>query len=218
MTHAIHSVTHPHPNPGRIAGMAAAIAMNAGLLLILLVPMEIPPIHLPTPPLGLQVVDVTPVKVVPVTSPIPKVDPNPVQTPVRPQVTQSRTPAPVLVENGNEAAPDIPPAPVASVAPAIEPVSAPVPGVRLEYLQAPAPDYPRAALRARTQGTVLLQVLVDVDGKPLRVDVQDSSGDRRLDAAAREQVLRHWRFRPAMRDGHAVQAIGLVPIAFNLAR
>ena len=47
-------------------------------------------------------------------------------------------------------------------------------------------------------------------------ELQHSSGDRRLDLAARKQVLEHWRFRPAMQDGHTVQAIGLVPIAFNL--
>jgi protein TonB len=29
-------------------------------------------------------------------------------------------------------------------------------------------------------------------------------------------VLAHWRFRPAMRDGHAIQAIGLVPVNFML--
>jgi periplasmic protein TonB len=72
-------------------------------------------------------------------------------------------------------------------------------------------------LREGVQGTVLLQVLVDVDGRPLQVDVQRSSGDRRLDVAARRQVLDHWRFRPAMKNGHAVQAIGLVPVAFSLS-
>jgi protein TonB len=90
--------------------------------------------------------------------------------------------------------------------------------VRLEYARAPAPSYPRAALREGVEGTVLLQVLVDVDGRPLRVDVHRSSGDRRLDLAARDQVLRHWRFRPAIRDGRAVRAIGLVPIDFSLDR
>jgi len=29
-------------------------------------------------------------------------------------------------------------------------------------------------------------------------------------------VLRHWRFQPALRDGVAVEAVGLVPIAFRL--
>jgi protein TonB len=65
-------------------------------------------------------------------------------------------------------------------------------------------------------GVGLRPVLVDVDGRPPQADVQRSSGDRRLDNAARKQVLQHWRFRAAMKDGRAVQAIGLVPIAFNL--
>jgi protein TonB len=88
--------------------------------------------------------------------------------------------------------------------------------VTLEYADAPAPAYPRDALRDGVEGVVMLQVLVDVDGRPLSVDVQRSSGDRRLDNAARKQVLQHWRFRAAMKDGRAVQAVGLVPIAFNL--
>ncbi len=43
-------------------------------------------------------------------------------------------------------------------------------------------------------------------------------GYRELDEAARRHVLRRWRFQPAMRDGRAVQAIGLVPIEFSLDR
>jgi protein TonB len=94
--------------------------------------------------------------------------------------------------------------------------SAAAQGMRLEYAFAPAPAYPRDALREGITGTVLLQVLVDVDGRPLQVEIQRSSGDRRLDVAARRQVLANWRFRPAMQDGRAIRAIGLVPIAFNL--
>jgi protein TonB len=48
------------------------------------------------------------------------------------------------------------------------------------------------------------------------VQVERSSGHRVLDAAAKEQVLAKWRFKPAMQDGRAVQAIGLVPVEFNL--
>lgn len=57
-----------------------------------------------------------------------------------------------------------------------------------------------------------------IDGRPLRADIERSSGHRALDAAARRQVLAKWRFKPAMQDGHAIQAIGLVPIDFTLAR
>jgi protein TonB len=92
----------------------------------------------------------------------------------------------------------------------------PVTGMSLEYASAPAPSYPRDALRAGITGTVLLEVLVDVDGSPLKVTIHRSSGNRELDRAAQQQVQRHWRFRPASRNGTAVQAIGIVPIDFKL--
>ena len=214
------SIPRPHPDGNRIAGYAAAITVNAVVLMLLLVPLRAPPpLDMPdviqpirwilreTPP---------PQPPLPVRVEKPKpqapstVVPQRVETPPAPQT-------PVLSEQG-ELAPDIPDAPVAPTTPKITAPVAPLPGVRLEYARAPAPSYPRAALRAGVEGTVLLQVLVDVDGRPLQVDVNSSSGDRRLDLAARDQVLRHWRFRPAIRDGRAVQAIGLVPINFSLDR
>ena len=66
------------------------------------------------------------------------------------------------------------------------------------------------------QGTVTLRVLVDVDGSPLEVRVERSSGNRSLDNAARNQVLRQWKFQPATDNGRAVQAYGLVPVDFRL--
>ena len=65
-------------------------------------------------------------------------------------------------------------------------------------------------------GTVLLQVLVGIDGRPLEVTVAQSSGHRELDEAARAQVLKRWSFQPATKEGKAVQAIGMVPIEFAL--
>jgi periplasmic protein TonB len=64
---------------------------------------------------------------------------------------------------------------------------------------------------------VVLKVLVDVDGKPLSVEIERSSGNRKLDDTARRQVLRKWMFRPAIRDGVAVQVYGLVPVNFTLS-
>ena len=214
------SMHRPHPDGNRIAGYAAAITINAALLMLLLMPLRAPPsLDMPeviqpirwimreTPP-------PQPPRPVTVEKPRPQapsvVAPRRVETPPAPQ-------APVLSEQG-ELAPELPDAAAAPTTPAITAPTAPLPGVRLEYAQAPAPAYPRAALRAGIEGTVLLQVLVDIDGRPLQVDVNRSSGDRRLDLAARDQVLRHWRFRPAIRDGRAVQAIGLVPIDFSLDR
>ena len=63
---------------------------------------------------------------------------------------------------------------------------------------------------------MLLQVLVGIDGRPLDVSVSQSSGNRELDEAARSQILKRWSFRPAMKNGQAVQALGMVPVAFTL--
>ena len=92
----------------------------------------------------------------------------------------------------------------------------PLPSATLEYVRATSPRYPINELRNGVQGTVLLRVLVDVDGTPVSVTVESSSGNRNLDKAALQHVLKTWRFKPAMQDGQAVQAYGLVPIAFSL--
>ncbi|MEG2805792.1 TonB family protein [Stenotrophomonas sp.] len=89
-------------------------------------------------------------------------------------------------------------------------------GVQLQYRNAPPPAYPIAALRNHEQGTVLLRVRVETDGSASSVVIERSSGSRALDTAARQQVLRHWRFVPAKVDGQLVPADGLVPVSFSL--
>jgi protein TonB len=216
MVHSIRHSQRPRLEPNRIAGFAAAITLNTVLLMLLLVPMRAPPVMpLPTITQVLRWVEVRP------KPPIP---------PVPVPVTHRRPISPTALVREKTATPPIDDTPVVdtrspmTVDQVIDPptttttttMDQPLPGVRLEYDRAPAPAYPRGALGDNVQGTVMLQVLVDVDGRPLRVDVQRSSGDRRLDIAARRQVLEHWRFRPAMKDGRPIQVIGLVPIDFNL--
>jgi periplasmic protein TonB len=87
----------------------------------------------------------------------------------------------------------------------------------LAYATPVTPAYPPASKHALEQGTVVLRVLVDASGTPQRVEIAKSSGHTRLDMAARDSVLRA-TFRPVMRDGAAVPAWGLVPIAFHLDR
>lgn len=85
----------------------------------------------------------------------------------------------------------------------------------VEYLRAPQPHYPREARRHRTQGVVLLRVLVGESGAPLEVVVERSSGDRSLDEAARDAVARAL-FRPYRENGLARRALVTVPIEFSL--
>lgn len=72
------------------------------------------------------------------------------------------------------------------------------------------PRYPPAALRRGQQGTVLLRVTCDEQGKVLAIEVVRSSGHPLLDEAAIDAV-RQWRFRNG--PGHIEQ-----PVEFRLER
>lgn len=219
MVHAIRHAERPHPDANRIVGISLAITFNTALLMLLLVPIVAPPgLNLPdvVAPIRWILPRTLPTPPPPIPVPIVKQPPQPTPDVIRPQTTTPQAEAQVIVDQGSQQAIETP---VPTNSPAsIEASPTPLPGVRLEYADAPAPSYPRDALREGVEGTVMLQVLVDADGRPLDVQIQHSSGNRQLDLAARRQVLERWRFRPAMKDGRAVQAIGLVPIAFHLDR
>lgn len=202
---------------GRVIALAAAIALHLLALLLLLIPMAAPPLE--------RLVEeripwTQPIE--PVIPPEPPVFIEPVHPVTQPPPTVQNTvipPTPIanppIVENGTL------PATLGSeiVQPSndIGPVDySPMVGSQLQYVTAPPPPYPSAEQRRGVEGTVTLRILVDVDGKPLEVSVDASSGNRNLDRAASQHVLKHWRFKPAVRDGVTVQAYGLVPITFAL--
>lgn len=207
------------PDGLRIVALSGALAVNAAALLLLLMPVAAPdPAPLPDPPLVVypDLQRSRPIPVVPIQVPVTKPQPRtPVVVP-QPQPVIAPQDVPVLIAEGSE--PATPPASDPVVEPSVEPATGQVAAVRLEYAHAPPPAYPREALRAGLQGTVMLQVLVGTDGRPLEVQIAQGSGHRQLDEAARRHVLKRWSFRPAMRDGRPVQAIGLVPVAFSLDR
>ena len=84
-----------------------------------------------------------------------------------------------------------------------------------DYLDNPAPAYPRLSKRLGEVGSVMLLVYVDADGHPGQIDIQSSSRFERLDQAGIEAV-RRWRFVAAKQGEKAVAAWGLVPIHFSL--
>jgi len=223
----MHTISAPRiasPDPNRIAALSGAILFNGLILALIAVPMA--PLVMPTS--SDQEVVFIPMRRDP---PVPPPEDPPVHVEIRNTPTPP-TPHPAAVPQ-----PENPPQPVTdSVGPQdyavvavaddtsdaggtiVEPAKPgqPLAGAHLAYEANPAPPYPPESLRNQESGTVLLEVLVDVDGRPLDVKVSRSSGHRALDAAARRQVLAKWRFRPAMQNGRAVQAIGLVPVDFSL--
>jgi protein TonB len=80
---------------------------------------------------------------------------------------------------------------------------------RSEAVYRVAPAYPLAARRRGLEGSVLLRVRFDAEGRPEEVVVKTGSGSEMLDSAAREAVSR-WRF-----GGAAAGSVD-APITFRL--
>ncbi len=82
-------------------------------------------------------------------------------------------------------------------------------------LYAPAPDYPRDAIAQGVEGRVVLQALVWRDGSVVATHLL--RGDHALAAAAQDAV-QHWRYRPYTVDGRAAEVATIVTVNFRLPR
>ena len=83
------------------------------------------------------------------------------------------------------------------------------------YLKNPPPEYPPVARRRGYEGTVVLEVFVDREGRVLDLGVFQSSGHNVLDRAAMKAV-RGWLFEPARRGEATVDMWVKVPLTFRL--
>jgi len=140
-------------------------------------------------------------------TPSPIVAPPPLVVAPSPpvQIVASPTPPPVVRTPG-------PPSPApAAPSPAVESAG----DLSSTMITAAPPRYPHESRRRREQGTVVLMVLLSVEGTVADVSVSQSSGFERLDQAALSAV-RRWRWSPAHRNGTPVMVRGLVEIPFVL--
>ncbi len=83
-----------------------------------------------------------------------------------------------------------------------------------QLLHAEEPEYSEEGRKARAQGSVLLAIDVDVNGRVANIRVIKSLG-MGLDEKAKEAVMK-WRFRPARAGGRAVTAPAQVRVTFHL--
>lgn len=206
------------PELPRILGIATVIAVHAFAFMLLLIPMATSPLREVVSD-GMEMIWIEPktgiVEEVTITKEL-KQETDPRTTPTVSDPVEPVVDPPVIVEGGTVATSN---STIADPGPIVDPGpvdTGPVSVGNLAYVTATAPPYPRAEIRAGIGGTVLLKVLVDIDGRPLDVVVLESSGNRNLDRSAREHVLKHWLFQPAMRNGKAVQAYGKVPVVFSM--
>jgi protein TonB len=160
--------------------------------------------------------------------------PQPIRKPPLPApliaAAASPAPAPFLVPAVPEPEPEpepepvqaiAPPAPAAVQAPAAPPAPPPAPKIipasAVQYLEPPAPEYPRLSRRHAEAGRVTLRVYVDTAGAPRNVQIATSSGFARLDDAALA-AMQSARFKPYTENGQPTAGWTLVPIDFELEK
>jgi protein TonB len=107
----------------------------------------------------------------------------------------------------------------AASAPIIDLASAKAMGVELEFDTPPKPkkvtrpNYPKSAFKKGIEGTVLVEFVIDRQGRVGQARVLTSVPE--LDAAALKCV-KAWRFEPAVKHGHPVATVAHVPVLFKI--
>ena len=141
-------------------------------------------------------------------TPLPDLVPVEVQTEVPLPATEAPRPQTVAVAVV---------APSELPEPARVPVSLPrtIPASAVEYVVSPRPVYPLYSRRSGETGVVMLRVLIDEQGRPAQVRIEQSSGYGRLDAAA-VAAMRAARFKPYTENGIALAVWAPAPIIFEL--
>ncbi len=193
-----------------------AVAFAHVILLFILVHFDV--VELSKPKAAPLVVDLIPQPPAP---PPPSADPVPeiAVRQVRPLVVAPppivQTPAPPPQVMTTRAPP--PPQAVVVAPPSPRPsVSAPVSvDLSSKMVAGKPPRYPTESRRKHETGTVLLRLVLGLDGSVSDIAIAQSSGFDRLDKAALEAV-RRWRWSPTLQAGQAVQVRGVVEIPFVL--
>lgn len=93
------------------------------------------------------------------------------------------------------------------------------PVVKLAQLATPAerlrPPYPESKRRLEEEAVLKLRLRIDERGRVVAVDPVGSADPEFL-AAARQHLIRNWRYRPATEDGRAIASTLVVSLRFKL--
>lgn len=147
----------------------------------------------PPPPPPARIAQQPAPKQLPVIAAAPSPEPAPASFVVPPP-----EPAPPTIQ--------LAPAPPAPPAPPPPPPAPPrlLPSSAIAYLVPPPIEVPMASRRLRESGTVVLRVLVGVDGVARRIALHRSSGYPRLDEQA-QTAMRAARFKPQTEQGAPIE-------------
>lgn len=167
----------------------------------------------------------------PLEKPVPP--PNPVDKPVEQHPVSRVTTIPPVVPTDVATATPFDPTPLLPIpsgpvvgtgtAPFIEPTPAITPkpsifvdaGVDPRYANGLQPPYPGRLQREQVEGKATVKVLIGTDGRVKTVQLV-AADDPGFFKATEEQALKRWRFKPAMRDGVAVESWKQMTVHFRL--
>ena len=203
----------PHPN-AMLAIIGAHVALAA---IVMSAKMEITR-HRPEPPIVVDTIRVPP-------------PPHPVARAPKPtQQTNQTTPTeptrhvllPPVDPPHTPTLPPIDPMPIpgggATVTPLIPhpPVAGITAGAQLMTPEADRrPPYPASKLLNEEEATLTLRLTIDDRGRVVSVEPVGRADAAFLDAA-RRHLIAHWRYKPAMEDGHAVSSSAVIRLRFEL--
>jgi periplasmic protein TonB len=77
------------------------------------------------------------------------------------------------------------------------------------------PPYPPSKLLNEEEATLRLKLTIDANGRVVAVDPIGRADAAFLDAA-RRHLIAHWRYKPALDDGHAVVSSMVITLRFEL--
>jgi protein TonB len=146
--------------------------------------------------------------------PRPVASPDTMPSPNAPLGTTQPQPAPPPITAPVAVAPA--PAPAAPAPAPLAPPKVEQPSVAAEYQHSCKPTYPGMSRRLGEQGTVVINVVIGLDGRARNASIRKSSGFDRLDRAALDTVVNVCRYVPGKRGGVPTEMAYDAPILFAL--
>jgi protein TonB len=211
------------------ASLGVALAINGGLLAAMVLAGSVAVVQRHDPVLNTTAIPLPPIP--------PEIKPEPQPQPVEKTVQPPPQPLPFLEKPVIDLPqPDQPRIATESTLPIAPPQPSGIPGgtgtgVTVDppkpmpvlvdaapdprYMDAFQPAYPAAERRAERNGVVTVRVRIGADGRVSAVEPVRATSDAFLEAT-RRQALSRWRFRPATRDGVAVESWRVMTVRFEM--
>jgi periplasmic protein TonB len=193
--------TYHQGSSARLVGAGLVVLLHIGIIYALVTGLAHRVVDVVHAPIETKIIDEVRPEKPPPPPPPPEFTPPPPAF-VPPPEIHIETPPPPKSTAITVVTPEKPLAPPPPPVPVVE-------GVRItpkiDAKRSQEPEYPPTSRRLGEQGSLVLQVLVDTDGRVLDTKLVQSSGFERLDQAALDGVKADYRFLPGTLDGKPQQ-------------